>query len=345
MKAALFKEHGGPEKIVYQEVPDPEIGPGEVRVRVKACALNHLDIWVRNGVPAYHTRLPHILGTDVSGIIDQVGAGVETTAGFRPGDRVFIAPGISCFQCAFCLSGQDNLCVNYRIVGAGTDGGYAELVRVPVRNVLPIPDDLSFEEAAAFPLTFLTAWHMLINRARLSPGEELLVLAGGSGIGSAAVQIGKLAGARVIATASTPEKLKRARELGADETINYRQEDFAEAVKKLTGGKGVEVLFEHVGPETFDKSILSLARNGRLVTCGATTGPRTEIDLRYVYSRQLTLYGSMTGTRAELLTLAKLIGQKRLRPIIDSVYPLSEARAAQEKMASRDLFGKIVLKP
>jgi NADPH:quinone reductase-like Zn-dependent oxidoreductase len=342
MKAIVFHEHGGPEKLKFQEAPDPSVGPGQVRVRVRACALNHLDLWVLKGIPAYHTRLPHIPGSDVSGVVEQIGEGV---GGIQAGDRVFIAPGISCFACAYCLSGRDNLCLNYRILGAGTDGGYAELVSAPARNILPIPEGLSFEEAAAAPLTFLTAWHMLITRARLCAGEDLLVLAGGSGIGSAAIQIGKLIGARVLATAGSAEKLNRARELGADELIDYGKEDFAAEVKRLTGGKGVEVVFEHVGPATWEKSILSLAKDGRLITCGATTGPRAEIDLRYVYSRQLSLLGSIMGTRGELLTLGVLLARKKLRPVIDSVFPLSEARAALEKMLSRDLFGKIVLKP
>lgn len=342
MKAVVFHQHGGPEQLVYQDVPDPSIGPSEVRVLVKACALNHLDLWVRKGIPAYHTALPHILGSDVSGIVDMVGDSVE---GIKPGDKVFVAPGISCFRCVPCLSGNDNLCLHYRILGAGPDGGYAEMVKAPSQNILPIPMGLSFEEGAAFPLTYLTSWHMLITRAKLLPGEDLLVLAGGSGIGSAAVQIGKVAGARVIATAGTPEKLKQAKELGADEVINHTEQDFAKAVRVLTDGKGVEVLFEHVGPATWEKSILSLAKNGRLVTCGATTGPKAEIDLRLLFSRQLSLLGSIMGTRGELLTITRLLVQKQLRPVIDSVYSLSDARAAQEKMVSRDLFGKIILKP
>lgn len=342
MKASVFFEHGGPEKLLYREVPDPVVGFGEVRLQVRACALNHLDLWVLQGIPAYHTTLPHILGSDLSGVVEEVGKGVE---GIRTGDPVFVAPGISCFRCDPCLSGQDNLCRQYRIVGAGTDGGYAEKVVVPARNVLPLPEGLSFEEAAAFPLTFLTAWHMLIDRARLQPGETLLVLAGGSGVGSAAVQIAKVAGARVLATAGTEEKCKRVEALGADEAINDREEDVAAAVKRMTDGRGVDVVFEHVGPSTWERSIQSLVKGGRLVTCGATSGPKVELDLRYLFSRQLTVLGSIMGTRAELMKISRLLAQGRFRPVIDSVFPLSEARAAQKKMADRHLFGKIVLRP
>jgi len=342
MKAVVFDEYGGPEKLNYRDFPDPPTGPGQVRVSVAACALNHLDLWVRRGVPAYHTELPHVLGSDISGVVDQIG---DQVRGIQRGDRVFVAPGISCFRCPYCLSGRDNLCLHYRILGAGPRGGYADLVTVPALNVFPIPEGLSCEEAAAFPLTFLTAWHMLVSRARLSPGEDLLVLAAGSGVGTAAVQIGKLMGARVIAAAGSSAKLNRAKELGADELINYREEDFSSVVKHITGGKGVEVLFEHVGAATWERSILSLAKSGRLVTCGSTTGPRTELDLRYIYARELTVLGSMMGTRAELLTISRLLSQKKLRPVIDSVFPLAEARAAQEKLESRAVSGKIILKP
>jgi NADPH:quinone reductase-like Zn-dependent oxidoreductase len=275
-------------------------------------------------------------------VVEVVGEGVDSV---RPGSAVIVAPGISCFRCAYCISGRDNLCEQYRIFGAGTDGGYAEFAKAPVGNLLPKPEEISFEEAAAFPLTFLTAWHLLVTRARLQPGEDLLVLAGGSGVGSAAVQIGKLLGARVIATASSPEKLERARSGGADLLIDYAREDFSREIRKLTRGRGVDVVFEHVGPATFAKSVLSLSKGGRLVTCGATTGPKTELDLRYVFSKELSILGGMMGTRAELSEITGLIGRKKLKPVIDSVYPLSDARKAQEKMLSRDLFGKLILKP
>ncbi len=342
MKAVRFHQFGEVDTLVYEEAPTPKAGPGEAVVQVKACALNHLDLWVRQGIPAYRTQLPHIPGSDVAGIVAEVGPAVE---GISVGQRVIIAPGLSCFRCPDCLSGRDNLCDRYRIFGAGTDGGYAEFAKAPSMNLLPLPEGISFEEAAAFPLTFLTAWHMLITRAALRPGQDLLVLAGGSGVGSAAIQIGKLVGARVMATASTPKKLEQARQLGADLLINYAERDFAREVAKMTQGRGVDVVFEHVGPATFGQSVVSLAKNGTIVTCGATTGPTAELDLRYLFSKDLSILGARMGTRAELLEITKLVGQHKLKPIIDSVYPLSKAREAQEKMLSRDLFGKVLLTP
>lgn len=328
MKAVRFHQFGDLDTLVYEEVPTPKAGPGEVVVQVKACALNYLDLWIRQGVPAYKIQLPHIPGSDVSGIVAEVGPGAE---GISVGQRVVIAPGLSCFRCAYCLSGRDNLCDQYRIFGAGTDGGYADFAKAPAENLVPIPEGISFEEAAAFPITFVTAWHMLITRAALKPGQDLLVLAGGSGVGSAAVQIGKLAGARVIATASTQKKLDQARQLGADLLINYAERDFSREVFKMTKGRGVDVVFEHVGLATFGKSIVSLAKNGTLVTCGATTGPTTELDLRHIFWKDLSILGARTGTRAELETVARLVGERKLKPIVDSVYPLSKAREAQEK--------------
>lgn len=342
MKAVRFHAFGGPEKLVYEDAPKPVAGPGEVLVRVKVCALNHLDLWIRQGVPAYNTLLPHISGCDVSGVVDALGAGLESP---EIGSRVFIAPGLSCFKCSYCLSGTDHLCEAYQILGASIDGGYAEFVKVPQKNVIPIPDSLSFEVAAAFPLTFLTAWHMLISRAVLRPGQDLLVLAGGSGVGSAAIQIGKLTGARVFATASTDEKLACARKMGADFLINYTEDDFEKTVLEMTEGRGVDVVFEHTGPETFGKSLRSLTKGGTLVTCGATTGPKADLDLRYVFSRELNILGAKMGRRAELLQVAALVGAGKLKPVIDSSFPLSEARTAQEKMLSRNLFGKVLLKP
>lgn len=342
MKAVRFHRFGGPEVLVYEEAPKPAAGPGEAVVSVKACALNHLDLWIREGIPAYQVQLPHISGCDAAGVIEETGAGVS---GLAPGSRVIIAPGLSCFQCPYCLSGRDNLCDTYRIFGAGTDGGYAEFAKAPASNMIPIPEGISFEEAAAFPLTFLTAWHMLATQSALGPGQDLLVLAGGSGVGSAAIQIGKWIGARVLATAGSPKKLEQARRLGADFVIDYSKEDFSKEVARITRRRGVDVVFEHVGPATFSKSILSLAKNGTLVTCGATTGPTAELDLRYVFSKELSIVGAKMGTRAELLKITGLLGEKKLRPIVDSVYPLERAREAQEKMRARDLFGKLVLKP
>ncbi|MBN4054658.1 zinc-binding dehydrogenase [Nitrospira defluvii] len=342
MKAVRFHQFGGPEVLVYEDAPQPNPGPGEVRVRVKVCALNHLDLWITGGIPAYHTELPHIPGCDISGIVECLGEGVPS---IYLNKKIFISPGISCFRCRNCLSGRDHLCDTYQIVGAGPDGGYAEFVKVSEANLMTIPEGVSFEAAAAFPLTFLTAWHMLVTRAGLQSGQDLLVLAGGSGVGSAAIQIGKLIGARVIATASQAKKLEYAQLMGADFVIDYTKDDFSKAVRKITEKRGVHVVFEHVGPDTFGKSLRSLAKGGKLVTCGATSGPTTELDLRYIFSRELEILGAKMGTRAELIHVAALIGEGKLKPVIDSVYPLSEARAAQEKMLQRDFFGKLILKP
>ncbi len=350
MKAVRFHAHGGPEVLRYEEAPDPVPGRGEALIRVSACALNHLDIWIQQGGPAYRVTLPHISGSDVSGMVESFGSDAPVGAGLptrppwlKPGAPVVVAPGLTCGRCEFCLAGEDSVCERFRIVGAAGDGGYAEKVVVPIRNLFPKPEHLTFEQAAAFPLTFLTAWHMLITRAGLRPGQTVLVLAAGSGVGVAAVQIARLAGARVIAAAGSDEKCARARDLGAQDTINYEKEDLTRHARALTDGRGVDVVFEHVGPATFKKSVESLASNGTLVTCGATTGPTAELDLRYVFSRQLRIIGSRMGTLREFMTLTDLIARKRLVPVVDSTYPLSEARAAQEKMHSRQAFGKIVL--
>lgn len=340
MKAVVFHQQGGLEVLRYEEAPEPKVGPGEVLIWVKACGLNRLDIWVRERLPG--VPLPHIQGTDVAGEIAEVGPGVE---GFRIGQRVAVDPALSCGHCENCLAGEDNICLHFKILGYQVNGGYAELVKVPATNPVPIPEGLSFEEAASVPVNFLTSWHMLITRARLRAGENLLVQAAGSGIGSAAIQIAKFAGARVIATAGSDEKLSKAKELGADRGINYNKADFAQEVLKLTNGRGVDVVFEHVGPATFEGSLKSLARGGRLVICGATTGPRAEFEIRPFYTKQLSIIGSMLGTKREFLDVIRLVGEGALKPIIDKVYPLKEAATAQKQMMDRDFFGKLILKP
>jgi NADPH:quinone reductase-like Zn-dependent oxidoreductase len=340
MKAAVFHQHGGPDVLRYEDRPPPLPQAGEVLVRVKACALNHLDIWIRQGIPAFTVPLPHIGGCDVAGLVEQVGNGV---VGLTPGERVFISPGLSCWHCEFCLSGRDNLCVTYRILGAAVDGGMAEFVAVPAINVIPIPGTLSFEEASAFPLTSVTAWHMLFGLARLQPSEDVLVLGGGSGVGSMAIQMARAAGARVITTVGSDDKMEKAAALGADLVLNHQREDIEARVKAMTEGRGVDVVFEHIGPATWEKSLRSLAKGGRVVTCGATTGPTVTIDLRFLYMRQTTIMGSMMGPRAELLLAAKWMGEGRIKAVIDSLLPLKEARTAHERMLDRKLFGKIVL--
>lgn len=340
MKAVVFHEHGGPDRLRYEDVAPPRIKPQEVLVRVKACALNHLDLWVRQGIPAYHIVLPHISGCDVAGLIAEVGSDV---AGLSVGERVFVSPGLSCWRCELCLSGRDNQCPCFKIVGAQVDGGYAELVKVPGVNAIPMPGALSFEEAAAFPLVSVTAWHMLFTLAGVKPGERVLVMGAGSGVGSIAVQMAKMAGARVITSVGSEEKRPKAEALGADDVINHAKEDVAKRVQALTDGRGVDVVIEHIGPAVWERCLASLARGGRLVTCGATTGAEVKLDLRFLFSRQLTLKGSYMGTRAELLQVAALIEQGKLRAVIDQVFPLQEARAAQERMLDRGGFGKIVL--
>lgn len=340
MNAVVFKEHGGPEKLTLEELPTPTIGTGEVLVRVKACALNHLDIWIRQGNPAYPIPLPHVSGSDVAGVVEQIGAQVE---GVTVGARVVVSPGLSCWKCENCLAGRDNFCSTFGIVGAKMHGGYAEYVKVPFLNILPIPENLAFEQAAAFPLVSVTASHMLFALAGLQHGETVLIMGAGSGVGSMAVQLAKLAGARVITTVGSDEKIPKAVVLGADAVINHSKEKVAERVKLLTEGKGVDVVIEHIGPEVWETCLASLAKGGRLITCGATTGAEVKLDLRYVYSRQFTIKGSYMGTRAELVKAAELVGQKRLMAVIDRTYPLREARAAQELMLSRKFFGKIVL--
>ena len=324
----------------YTDVPDPVIRANEVLVQVKACALNHLDVFVRNGLPGIEIPLPHILGCDVAGVVREVG---EVVSWAKPGDEVMVQPGVSCGHCEARLTGQDNLCREYDMIGYRHNGGYAELVAVPGVNLIPKPPALSWAEAAALPLVTVTAWHMLVTRANVQPGEDVLVHAAGSGVGSIAIQIAKLRGARVIATASTDEKLAKARELGADETVNYSGDDWPKEVRRLTARRGVDVVVEHTGAATWPGSIAALKNNGRLVTCGATSGFDARTDLRQVFFRHLTLLGSFMGSKGELLEALKFVSQGRIRAIVDRVLPLSEARQAHELMENRGQFGKIVL--
>jgi NADPH:quinone reductase-like Zn-dependent oxidoreductase len=342
VKAAIFKQHGGPEVLEYADVPDPRIRADEVLIEVKACALNHLDIFVRGGLPGIEIPLPHILGNDIAGVVREVG---ELVTWAKRGDEVMVNPGVSCGHCDACLSGEDNLCREYDIMGYRRNGGYAELVAVPGVNIVPKPPELSWEEAAALPLVTVTAWHMLVTRVNVQPGETVLVHAAGSGVGSIAIQIAKLRGARVITTASTGEKLEKARELGADEAINYTQADWPKEVRRLTDRKGVDVVVEHTGAATWPGSISSLKNNGRLVTCGATSGYDARTDLRQVFYRHLNILGSFMGSKAELLEALKFVREGKIRAVVDRVLPLSEARQAHEVIENRAQFGKVVLKP
>ncbi len=338
MRAARFHEHGGPEVLKYEEAPDPQPAPGRAIVRVRACALNHLDLWQRRGLERVKIPLPHISGADVAGeIVDGGGA-------FETGTRVLLQPGLSCGRCAACGDGRDNECAAYSVLGYMSDGGYAELVSIPVENVVPIPAHIDFVSAAAFPLTFLTAWHMLLTRAGLRPGETVLVLAGGSGVGQAAIQVARVHDARVFAT-SGPSKVEAVRALGAEHVFDHYAEDFAKRTRALTDGRGADIVVEHVGEATWDRSVRALARGGRLVTCGATTGHAAAIDLRHLFARQLSLLGSYMGRKPELRAAAELFFAGKLRPVIDEVLPLSEIRTAHERLESGRQFGKVVVTP
>lgn len=340
MKAVRFHQHGGPEVLKYEEVPDPIANEDEVLIRVKACALNHLDLWARNGLPNVRIPLPHISGSDIAGIVEWVPKHEREIA---VGMEVIVNPGISCGRCEKCLIGLDNQCRKYTIIGYGTDGGYAELVRVPRINVIPKPKGMSFVDAASFPLVFLTAYHMLVTKARIQAGEFVLILGAGSGVGSAAIQIAKLFNAKVIATAGNKTKLSKAMDLGADYVINHYEQDIVDEVRRITEGRGVDIVIEHVGKATWDKSVKALSRGGRLVTCGATTGPDVITDLRYIFSRELTVFGSYMGSKGELLKVIELLNLGKLRTVIDSVYPLENAAEAQKRMEKGEHFGKIVL--
>jgi len=342
MKAVYFEHFGGPGVLQHGDRPDPLVGAGEALVRVRACGVNHLDLWVREGLPGLEPEMPHILGNDIVGEIVAVGPGV---AHVKPGQRTLVNPTLSCGVCAACANGDDNLCRSYDVIGRRRNGGYAELVAVPAANCLPYPENLAWEQAAAVPLVFLTAWHMLVTRARVRPGEDVLVIGAGSGVGSAAVQIARLHGARVLATAGGPEKLARARELGANETLDHSREDIAKRARELTGRKGVEIVVEHVGGRVFEAGVAALARDGRLVTCGATSGSRAALDLNLLFGRHLTLLGSWMGRRSDLNEVLKHVASGALRPVVDSVRPLAEARAAHERMEARAHFGKLVLVP
>jgi NADPH:quinone reductase-like Zn-dependent oxidoreductase len=341
MKAVRFHRHGGPEVLQYEDAPDPVPDADEALVRVKACALNHLDIWARNGLPNVKIPLPHISGSDIAGVVERV---PKEERGFAKGDEVVVNPGMGCGRCDSCLSGKDNQCRDYTIIGYGVDGGYAELIRVRRDHLIRKPRGMSFEEAASFPLVFETAYHMLVTKARVGPGDTVLVLAANSGVGSAAVQVAKLLGARVIATAGDAEKMRLAEGLGADYTVDHYKQDVLSEVGKITDKRGVDVVAEHVGKATWGGSVKALAKGGRLVTCGATTGADVAMDLRYVFSRELTVYGSYMAGMGELLEVVKLFEQGRLKTVVDSVYPLEKAADAQSKMESSKHFGKIVLK-
>ena len=341
MKAVRIHQHGPIENLLFEDVPTPEPKSSEVLVRVRGCALNHLDIWVRQGLPGVKIPLPHIPGCDVAGEIESIGSHVKS---HEKGEKVIIAPGVSCGKCFQCANAFDSACDDYDIIGYRRDGGYAEYVAIPERNVFPLPSHLSFEESASIPLVFLTAWHMLVTRCNIRPGETVLVLGAGSGVGIAAIQIAKLFNAHVIATAGSAEKLDKAKQLGADNVINHTTQDIVEEVRKITDRKGVDIVFEHIGAATWDKSLRVLGKRGRLVTCGATTGSSVNFDLRFLFTRQLSILGSYMGSLSEFIEVLKFVNQKKLRPVVAKTFALKDAQEAHRLMESRDFFGKIVLK-
>ncbi len=341
MKAVAIHEHGGLDVLQYLELTDPEIARDEVLVRLKASALNRVDLFVREGWKGLNLSFPHILGADGAGIAEEVGAQIE---GVQPGAEVVINPGLNCGECEFCRRGEDSLCVRYSILGEQRDGTYAELVKVPGRNVLPKPKGQSFEEIAAVPLVYMTAWRMLVDRARVQPDETVLVLGAGGGVASAAIQIAKVLGAKVFATSSSEEKLKKAKALGAELLINYKEEPFERVTWEATGKRGVDVVIESVGEATWKKSLRSLAKNGRLVTCGATTGPKGDTDIRVIFWKQLQILGSTMGTKAGLQQVLNLVATGKLRASVDRVFPLEKAQDAQEVLERGEQFGKVVLR-
>ncbi len=340
MRAVIVREHGGYDKLRFEDLPKPQPGPTEVRVRVRAVALNHMDLWVRKGIDGGGFPLPLIPGCDVAGDVESVGAAVTRV---KPGDRVVIAPGYSCGVCQHCRAGDHNLCKDYGIFGESKHGGCAEFIVVPEVNALPIPRDMPYETIAAVPLVFLTAWHMMVARVQVKPTDTVLVLAAGSGVSSGAIQIAKLYGARVIATASSDGKLAKARDLGADETINHATTDIGKAVRELTAKRGVDVVVDHVGSATLPTSIRAMAKGGRLVTCGATSGYDARIDMRFVFFKSLSVLGSTMGGLAELGTVLQLVERGLLRPVIDSVLPFEQVAEAHRRMEEREQFGKVVL--
>jgi NADPH:quinone reductase-like Zn-dependent oxidoreductase len=337
MKAVRFHQHGGPEVLRYEDAPDPQPAAGRAIVRVRACALNHLDLWERRGIERVMLPLPHISGSDVAGEVVSVSDG-----SVAPGTRVMLQPGLRCGECPQCRSGHDNHCVRYDVLGFRCDGGYAEMISIPIENLIPLPAHVDVITAAAFPLTFLTAWHMLVRRAGIREQDTVLVLAGGSGVGQAAIQLARVFGSRVFAT-SAPDKIDRTRALGAEDVFDHYAGDYAKDVKRATGGRGADIVVEHVGEATWDRSVRALADGGRLVTCGATTGPRAALDLRHLFARQLSLLGSYMGTFAELRDASSLLFDGRVGPVIDEVLPLARAADAQRRLEEKGQFGKIVL--
>lgn len=343
MKALCFYEHGDLDVLRYDDVPDPQVGPGQVLVRVRACALNHLDIWVRRGWPGLKLQMPHWCGADVAGEIAALGEGVT---GWEVGQRVVVDPGISTAEDEYTRRGEDSVSPGYVILGEQVRGGQAEYVAVPASNLMAMPDGWDFPQAAAPLLVSLTAWRMLIHRARLRAGESVLIIGAGGGVNSMAIQIARLAGATVYALTSTEEKMERARALGADVVLNYREDpDWPKTLYKLTDRRGVDVVVDNVGRATLMQSMRVVARGGRIVIVGNTSGPEAQIDIRYIFSKQISIIGSTMGSHQDFRDVVNLIWAGKLKPVLDRVMPLSEGKRAFELMERGEQFGKIVLVP
>lgn len=342
MRAVRFHDFGGTDRLRLDEVPTPEPGPGQVLLRVRACGLNRVDILSREGQTPARLPLPHTSGTEVAGEVVGVAPGGN---GWKQGERVLVNPALHCGRCEFCRSGEDNMCRDGAIFGVQTEGGYADYVLAPAEHLIALPDNMPFDSAAAVAVTGSTAWHMLMRRAGLRAGEDVLIVAAGSGIGAMGVQIAKLAGARVIATAGSQSKLDKALALGADHAVNHSEPDWPARVRALTEKRGVDVVFEHVGAATWEGSLTSLARGGRLVTCGGHSGFNVQINLWHLFVKQHTLIGSFAGSRQDLLDVLKQVSRGSVRPIVHASLPLPEAAAAQQLLEDRAVFGKVLLVP
>lgn len=338
-EAMVLDRHGGPEVLERRTIDLGPLGPREVRVRVRAIAMNHMDLWVRRGGPAFKVQYPHRLGCDVSGEVDEIGPGVTNV---QKGDRVLVQPGLSCGTCRFCLGGWDNLCKAYRILGENAQGGYSRHVHVPDVNMVKIGPDLSFPDAAAAPLCTLTAWQMVMAKAQVKAGQTVVVHAAGSGVSTVIIQLCKLLGARVIATTTSPDKVMRAREVGADDVILTTEEDYVAQIKKITNREGPSAIFDHVGGDLFEKAVTAVGRGGRIVTCGSTAGFAAKVDLRHVFFRQVEILGSTMGSKSMLMEALPFLQSGALRPVIDRTLPLWEARTGHELLENRKVFGKVV---
>jgi len=342
MKAIRLHQHGGPDALRLDDLPDPQAGPGQAVIDVKAAGINQLDLWVRRGMPGRTIPFPRIPGADAAGVVREVGAGVTNVT---PGQRVLLNPHTSCGRCDACSAGNMSMCLSYAIWGEHTDGTYAQRIAVPAHCAIPIPDALPFDVAAAAPLVFVTSWRMLLVRGRLRAGEDVLIHSVGAGVGTTCLAMAKMTGARVIATASTDEKCEKAKALGADIVLNSTREDVAKRVREITAKRGVDVVVDYIGKDTWGKSLLCLKRGGRLVTCGATTGFDPPEDLRHIFFRQLEIHGSTMGNNDDLMAALRCLFQGRLRPVIDSTFPLAAAADAHRKIEARATFGKVILTP